>query len=108
VVPLILIAGCGDDDDETRKVRVEVSSSTPVEVAVSVEGVQFTARTPVVRDVTVRADCFEGFVHSCFIDGSAAAPSNFQGTLTLCLEDAGERECQSGSVVVFVTLEIFP
>jgi hypothetical protein len=36
-----------------QTVRVEVTSSAPVEVAVSVEGIQFTARTPVVRDVTV-------------------------------------------------------
>ncbi|HSE96423.1 MAG TPA: hypothetical protein VLD61_11050 [Methylomirabilota bacterium] len=53
-VPLILIAACDDGDEtHTQTVGVEVSSSLAVEVTVEVEGVQFTARTPVVRDVSV-------------------------------------------------------
>jgi hypothetical protein len=116
LVALLLVGGCGGgggDDTETvtRTVRVEVTSSVPVEVRVSVSGVvQFEGPTPIVRDVTVERMCPEpsivnpvgcspitGFVLSL----SAASPGP---TLTLCLEDGGERECASGTQIVFVSL----
>jgi hypothetical protein len=112
---LILIGGCGGGggdggETHTRTVRVEVSSSAPVQVSVSVSEARFEAQTPIVRDVTVRVPCSDNDItglDQCKIVGSAVGPLDFSGTLTLCLEDSGQRECQTGTPLVFVVLDVF-
>lgn len=92
--------------------RVEVTSSPPVPVTVFVGGEKFEGSTPLTSDVVTEVGCrwlgLSG--RECTIFGSVlvneGAPS--PNTLTLCLEDAGERACSTshGGNLVFVTLEI--
>jgi hypothetical protein len=116
---LVAVVGCGssDRDDVHRTVFVEVTSSPSgllMGVSVGLD-VDFEAQTPIARNV--RANL--GFCTSltaqglleCLVFASASVKSGDPAgkRVTMCLTDAGERDCATshdGTVLVSMTVQV--
>lgn len=113
----ILVLGC--EKGETRRtVFVEVTSS-PSGLLMSVsagfsDAVEFEAPTPIARNVRIRAFCDAGVGPSpdgCELFASARVKEGSRAgkRVTMCLTDAGERDCAtSNDGQVSVTMTIRP